>query len=458
MNDNIYLTNVVDVGESFACKAPRTKEHLAVYCATVFENRIPYPAHCEEHQSILDAVWAAYAEIDDFSIWYAMRGTGKTWDLSLLAWLESVFKPKCGTTVLGGSLDQSTRAVAYLDLFWSFTDVPSHLLVNGQVAGRGFKLHNGSWVKALAASPKSVRGPHPQKLRLDEVDEMDHKIYNAALGQPKSNHNISDNIVVCSTLHHAFGLMSEIIDEREKIGAKLYQWCYKDMLKPYGFWSFEELLRRRKQITQAMWDSEYALKRPMIGDTVFEWQTIEDAYRRGIRHKFDKDIYITEAGVDWGHTCTILNIIQDDKERYKVVESYVWEYRELVERCKEIADICIDRRIKVLYCDSNPKDAGLTLMKILRNKQAQTQVIPVAFNKWKNVAINVIRYLLERDLIDITNKTLQDKLKKFHYKNVDLEQIDKVDDHYPDALIAWASSRWKLLDWKMKKNKIKGEK
>lgn len=438
--------NVCDVGDSFACKAPRTKEELAVYCATVFNNRVPYPAHCEEHQSILDALWSAYAEIDDFLIWYAMRGTGKTWTLSILSWLESVFKKNCGTTVLGGSLEQSQKAVAYLDLLWSFPNVPSHLLVNGQVAGRGFRLTNGSWVTALAASPKSVRGPHPQKLRLDEVDEMDKVIYEAALGQPKSNHGIRDNIVISSTLHHAFGLMTEIIDDREKIGAKLYQWCYKDMLNPYGFWTFDELMRRRRQMSQAMWDAEYALKRPKLGDTIFEWQTVENAFRRGIKDKFDRDVYLNEGGIDWGHTCTVLNIIQDNKERYKCVESYSWEYRELVERCEEIADICEDRKIKVVYCDSNPKDAGLTLINVLRKKRIPTQVIPVAFNKWKDISINVIRYLLERNLLDITDKTLQEKLKKFHYKNVDLEQIDKVDDHFPDALIAWASSRWKILN------------
>lgn len=453
--NDIVLTSVKDVGESFACKAPRTKEHLAVYCATVFDNRVPYPAHCEDHQSILDALWSAYAELDDFSIWYAMRGTGKTWTVSLLSWLESVFKPNCGTTVLGGSLEQSQKAVAYLDLLWNFPGVPSEMLVNGAVAGRGFKLTNGSWVTALAASTKSVRGPHPQKLRLDEVDEMDEKIYNAALGQPKSNYGIRDNVVISSTLHNAFGLMTEIIDNRETIDATLYRWCYKDMLEPYGFWPFDELLRKRKQLTRAMWDSEYALKRPKIGDSIWEWQTIENAYRRGIKQKFDRDIHINEAGIDWGHTCTVLNIVQDTKEKFKVPESYSWEYAELVDKCQDIAEICLDKNINILYCDSNPKDSNITLSKIFKRKKVQTQIIPVAFNKWKTIGIDVIRYLLERDMIDITDKTLQDKMKKYHYKNVDLETIDKVDDHYPDSLIAWGSSRWKMLDIQVKNNRKK---
>ena len=168
------LSVVVDVGDDFGSIAPKSKEHLAIYCANIFNVIFPYPSSDEEycvknnHKSPLDAMWAAYAELDDFSIWYAMRGTGKTFDLALLSFLESTFKPQCGINVLGGSLEQSTKAISYLKDLWEYPNVPRHLLCGNEVAGRGYKLTNGSWVTALAASTKSVRGPHPQKLRLDE--------------------------------------------------------------------------------------------------------------------------------------------------------------------------------------------------------------------------------------------------------------------------------------------------
>ncbi|OFW61819.1 MAG: hypothetical protein A2Z35_06185 [Actinobacteria bacterium RBG_19FT_COMBO_36_27] len=435
--------NVRDVGYTFEKIAPKTKEHLAVYCSVVLNNRFPHPAYCPDHDSPLDAIWAAYAEIEDFSIWYAMRGSGKTYDLSILAWLESLFKPQCGTTVLGGSLEQSTKAVGYLDYLWRMPGVPHEMLINGSVAGRGFKLNNGSWVQALAASPKSVRGPHPQKLRLDELDEMDRVIYDAALGQPKSNHGIKDNVVISSTLHHAFGLMTEVIDEREKIGARLYKWCVEEVREPRGFWTNDEIGRKLKQLTTAMWDSEYLLKRPMVGDTVFDFESVDRAYRRGFNILFEK--YPAEGCIDWGYTCTVLHVIQDFKEYINVPESYSWEYTELTERCKLIVDICIEKNIRVIYCDSNPKDSHMTLRKIIKKKRAPVTVIPIAFNVWKDIAINVVRFYLERDLMNIRDKVFQDKMKKYHYKNVDLEIIDKVDDHYPDALIAWGASRWRIL-------------
>lgn len=461
---NNFVDNVYDLGESFELKAPRTKEHLQVYCATVLNNRFPFPSsdnsHCLDngHESPLDAIWAAYAEEEDFIIWYAMRGSGKTYSLSMLSWLESIFKKRCKTTVLGGSLEQSTKAVGYLQYLWDlfgalavdqFTSnnievFKKDILVNGAVAGRGYKLTNGSEVQALAASPKSVRGPHPQKLRLDELDEMEENIYNSALGQPKANYGIKDNIVISSTLHHPFGLMTKVIDERDSIGARLYQWCIYDVMEPFGFWSKSEAERRQRQMPPEMWESEYLLERPKIGETIFDWGTIDRAYQRGLRNSFDKNI-VPDGGIDWGYNCTVLHIIQDIGQHFSVPESYSWEYYELTERCDEIIDICIDKGIQVLYCDSNPKDANITLRKRAIKKRCEVNIIPVAFNQWKDVGISVIRFLLQKNMIDISDKVAQNKLKKYHYSNADQGIIAKEDDHYPDALIAWASSIWRIL-------------
>ncbi|MFA5397905.1 MAG: hypothetical protein WC346_17980 [Methanogenium sp.] len=487
---------VKDLGETFELKAPRTKKHLALYLSIVFNCRLPYPASMDDfcvkndHKSPLDAMWAAYAELDYYSIWYAMRGTGKTYDLSLLSFIESVFKPHCGINVLGGSLEQSTRAVSYLKTMWetwkSFknvdiadinikptqsyeykdivctSEVSNNLLgKNKDIAGRGYKLSNGSWVNALAASTKSVRGPHPQKLRLDEVDEMDEKIYNAAMGQPKKSWGIKDNVIISSTLHNAFGLMSRIIDNRFDLGANLYPWCVNEVIYPSGFWEKEEIERKKKQIPKAMWEAEYLLKRPKIGDSIFDFESVDRSYARGRNDKYDK-LLPCEGGVDWGYNVTVLNLIQDTREKYKNIESHPFELIELTQRCREIADICIDRKISVIYADSNPKDSNITLKTILESKRTGTKLVPVAFSKWKDIAINVLRFLLENNLLNISDKICQDKMKKYHYKNVELGIIAKEDDHYPDSLIAWAASRYKLLAdidtqiERLKNNKLKG--
>jgi hypothetical protein len=47
----------------------------------------------------------------------------------------------------------------------------------------------GNWIRPLPASQKTVRGPHPQMTLLDEIDEMERKIYDAAMGQAMTKPN-----------------------------------------------------------------------------------------------------------------------------------------------------------------------------------------------------------------------------------------------------------------------------
>jgi phage terminase small subunit len=437
--------NVKDFGNNFYHEiAPRTKWELAIYSIIVLDVRLTYPAICKCHCSQLDFIWDGYAELEDFMLLQAVRGGGKTLIDAALSFIQSLFKVNCGISVLGGSLEQSTRCVNYLNQFWDISEIDNKLLVKGQVSGRGFKLENKSWVSALAASTKSTRGPHPSKLLIDEVDELEKKVYDAALGQPKAKDNIKDTVIATSTLHNPFGLFSEIIDNREEKGAKLYQYCIEEVREPYGFYSDKEIERRKRQIPKAMWDCEYLLKRPKIGDTIFDFESVDKSYRRGMKDKYNKKIY-TEVGLDWGYAVTALSIIQDDKEKFTNPITKTFEYVELTDRCKEIADICIEYNIKIIYADSNPKDSNITLKKILKEKRCQTELITIAFNKWKDVGINVIRLLLEKDRLNITDKTAQEKMKKYHYKNPEQGIIAKEDDHICDSFIAWGSSRHKLL-------------
>lgn len=446
MADIAKIVSNIKKWDSNLCVAPRTKEHFFWWIKNFFNFEIPwaYEKTCENHSFPLDAMWNAYAEKVSFSIWLANRGGGKTFNLSILTFLESIFKPKCGINFLGGSLEQSQKAIGYLTEFWAMERAPRHLLETGRVAGRGYHLTNGSWVRALAASPKSVRGSHQAKLRIDEVDEVDKKIYDASLGQPKTMHGIPENIIVSSTLHQPFGLMSEIVDNRNEIGAKLYSWCVEEVREPYGFWSDEEIERKKRQTTIAMFESEYLCKRPKIGDTIFDFESVDRAYQRGKNEHFQAKVF-TEAGIDWGYSCTALSIVQDPREVFRNPVTKTWEYIELKERCQAIAKLCIKYNITRIYCDSNPKDSNITLSKTLKENRVGTEVYPIAFNKWKGIGINVLRFLLEKNKINITEKIAQEKMKKYHYKDPELGIIDKKDDHIPDSLIAWAASRYRIL-------------
>jgi hypothetical protein len=439
------VTNITN-WDSPLCIAPRTFEQFFIWIREFFGFKIPYNFEepCKGHSYPLNAMWEAYAEITPMAIWYANRAGGKTYDLSVLSFIESIFKKKCGINILGGSLDQAQKAISYLTEFWGYPNAPTHLLIGNQVSKRGYQLTNGSWVRALAASSKSVRGSHQPKLRIDECDEVDKNIYLAALGQPQTINGIPENIIISSTLHQPFGLMSEIVESKDDIGAKLFKWCVKEVQEPHGYWKIKDVELKKKQITKAMFDAEYLCLRPKVGDTIFDFESVDRSYRRGIKDKYNKKLY-TEAGIDWGYAVTAMSIIQDTKEIFTNPITKTFEYIELTDRCREIADLCIEYDIKIIYCDSNPKDSNITLKKILKEKRCQTELITIAFNKWKDVGINVIRLLLEKDRLNITDKTAQEKCKKYHYKKPEQGIIAKEDDHICDSFIAWGSSRHHLL-------------
>src|SRR4030042_1224171 len=176
---------------------------------------------------------------------------------------------------------------------------------------------------------------------------------------------------------HGFRLWQPLQNLAE---ALIHKWWVEEVREPRGFWTNDEIGRKLKQLTTAMWDSEYLLKRPMVGDTVFDFESVDRAYRRGFNILFEK--YPAEGCIDWGYTCTVLHVIQDFKEYINVPESYSWEYTELTERCKLIVDICIEKNIRVIYCDSNPKDSHMTLRKIIKKKRAPVTVIPIALIAW----------------------------------------------------------------------------
>jgi len=85
--------------------------------------------------------------------------------------------------------------------------------VDGEALRTRSYLTNGSNLHILTASPKSVRGPHPQKLKLDEIDEFEDRIFEATLLIPKSAKGIRASTHIYSTMHRAYGLMNTVITD-----------------------------------------------------------------------------------------------------------------------------------------------------------------------------------------------------------------------------------------------------
>lgn len=202
-------------------------------------------------------------------------------DGALVAWLDSVFKEGCETKILGGSGEQSLRMYNHMKRLIS---APFQHLVNGEVKKTETELVGGSNIKILTASSKSVRGSHPQKIKLDEVDEFDESIYEAALLTPTSHRGIQASTHIYSTMHKAYGLMNKVIEEAAMSGYRVFKWCVFDVMEKClgrdcdvcelwedchgkamnadGYYKVDDAISIKRKVTRETWESEMLCLQP----------------------------------------------------------------------------------------------------------------------------------------------------------------------------------------------------
>ncbi len=214
---------------------------------------IPDVQVCPNHTSPFRAFADAYFARFGVTVWKASRGLGgKSFLLALLGHTEAVTLA-AEVTILGGSGEQSLRVLEYLQ----------KLSGDEENTQRRTLYSTGGKVTALMASSKSARGPHPQRMRLDEVDEMELLILDAAMGQPMSSNAIPKQTVMSSTHHYADKTFTEVLRRAGEKGWPVYEWCYKETsAEPDGWLTKAEIGSKRGEVTASMWAAEYDLQEP----------------------------------------------------------------------------------------------------------------------------------------------------------------------------------------------------
>jgi hypothetical protein len=240
---------------------PTTDAELKVYLLDTFGVRLPDTPCCPKHSTPFRAFADAFFARSPVLVWEASRGFGgKSFMLSLLSLTEACALGAC-VNLLGGSGEQALRVLEAMTKFWAAPRAPHELLAS-EPAKRETKFLEGNWVRALMASTRSARGPHPQRLRMDEADEMTIEILDAAMGQTMSLGGVPAQTVLSSTHHYADGTMTEIKKRAAAKGWPIHTWCYRECLEPHGWLMQSEIARKQIEVTQGMWDAEYELQEP----------------------------------------------------------------------------------------------------------------------------------------------------------------------------------------------------
>jgi len=265
--------------------------------------KLPNTRCCQNHSTPWAAVHDAFFARSSVAVWKASRGFGgKSFTLSALSMAELLFL-RADVNILGGSGEQSKRVLASIGKLWAHPDFPRWCMKTEEPGAQRQKTTWGNEIVALMASQASVRGPHPQRLRMDEVDEMKLAILDSALGQPMSKGWLLSQVVLSSTHQYPDGTMTQMLKRAGEQNWSLFEWCYRENLEPHGWLSMAEVERKRGILTVAMWNTEVELQEPSSEGRAFDTEKVEEAFQLSLgdqARRGRKDQWIIEDPVPGG--------------------------------------------------------------------------------------------------------------------------------------------------------------
>lgn len=271
--------------------------------------------HCSQFRAVADIITD---RVQDYLVW-ACRSGSKTFLFGGLdSWVKSCSKERYEIKLLGGSADQSLLSYEAMKLFRDETD-PHNARLERDIMLSKAEFRNRSRVSILKASKTSVRGPHPQCLKLDEVDEIDNEIYESALSQPMSKFGHPSSLGMFSTNHNVRGQMDLALRNAEEKNHAIYRYCIweciescrdyqcstcplsaicpgEQMKQADGYYKIVDFVKKLGQLSYSMLARDWLCIKAGLGDTVYEQEWDEKAHLVSIQ-LMDKPVVLS---VDFG--------------------------------------------------------------------------------------------------------------------------------------------------------------
>ena len=328
-------------------RPPVTKDELWWVVYAMWDVALPRQKVCTDHQAPFDAFADAYfGNQFNWALWYGSRGTGKSYMLAILALTKAALL-EIQVTLLGGSMAQSQNVHEHVESLMLKPNAPRHIVTGEKqteltlapAANGGFT----SWIRPLPASQKTVRGPHPHMTCLDEIDEMEKKVYDAAMGQALNKENargikVPEMVVASSTWQNPIGTFQEVIDEAREQGKPIFTWCWREVIKtpenPSGWMDPDFIARKKSSVPAEMFRVEYELGEPAGDARAFDLDKVKEYFVRmepvEQTHKGSDHIWVYAhpepgasyaAGADWAKEkdMTVFTVTRTDIKPRTVV-------------------------------------------------------------------------------------------------------------------------------------------
>ena len=336
--------------EALRRRRPTTRRELHAYIRYFLGLWIPQRSVCRSHSAPFDYIAGAFlGGLGDCIVW-APRAGGKTVGGAILTLLECIHQPGLAVRILGGSREQSEKMYQHMTALIDFRarhggSVQSAGLVEGTPLIGRTRFANGSEVGILTQSPKSVRGPHVPRLRLDEVDEFDPDIFQAALKITQSVAGHRGRTEILSTMHRRYGLMAELVREHESRGFALLKWCIWEVIERCrdrhcgrcpladqcrgrarqadGYYLIDDAIRIFRHSSRESWETEMLCLRPSRRGLVYA-DFRRDLHVRRFGHNPNLPTYAAfDFGFENPFVCLFLQVDADDR---------VWVFEEYYRR------------------------------------------------------------------------------------------------------------------------------
>jgi len=205
---------------------------LQVWVWEVLGIWIPNHSICPGHTSPYKYFHDRYFETVLDTLLWAGRMCSKSFMAALECWLKARKKPGWEANICAGSGAQASRSYEATSLFWHRTDdIDGRLVLKRDPLKTVTEFINGAKYEITTSSEKSQRGPHPNNLFADEIDEMDRDVFNSAMQQTMEKGGYPASTALLSTMHKVGGLMGNWVDNAVLRGYGLYTFCVLETME-----------------------------------------------------------------------------------------------------------------------------------------------------------------------------------------------------------------------------------
>jgi hypothetical protein len=431
----------------------------------------------------------------------APRGGGKSKLLGTVGFDLWYLKGRKVVT-MGGSQVQAEIVYGYFQDYCEM-DPSVHESIEGNVTASKTTGWNQNDFSCVTASPKQVRGKHPDVLISDETCETSDELIDSAL--PMVNDSNFPLVIMASTFHKIFGRFAETWDDAVEKGYHRIQWDIFDVCLPFelSFWQREDVrnisgidtLRAfagnrtgdpegwipienivqawREKPTADWFEVEYLGSKPSASGLILKPEDVDSAVYDDTKetcYNFTQGAAAV-LGIDWGFSTmtAVVEVMAMTDGIVAVVDNKNYHEEKLSSIIVEIVKKVEAHGIRYIYADIGSGNfANPELRNALAAKNIGCEVIDVNFGTEKfgkpggpgeigtvGMLGNLRAYFEQRRIK--MPKRFRDayyQLKNYRYQEGTDKPVKK-DDHIPDALMC-ALKHWSIAV-KMRVLHVQGE-